>query len=505
MSISQHSDADRIQSDLTVLGRRLFCSDPDIENLRTYYNAAKEAGKLYQAKQTLEALQKRHPGDHNIRSLFIAACLEQKELPAAMEAIETLVAFSKPGDGLIESSLSVRNRIGPRGINQVNTNAPTLSVCMVVKNEQVTLGPCLNAVKSIADEIIVVDTGSTDRTPDIAGIFGARVFSFDWKDDFSAARNYSLEKATGDWILILDADEIIAREDLIHAKHAIQSCKNRPTAFSMETRNYTHVANAFGWQANDGRYPLQEAGLGWFPSLKIRLFPRLPNINFSFPVHELVEPSVRAAGLQIVRSEIPIHHYGHLNESKNKRKARAYFNIGYAKLDQLGNDYSALRELAVQAGQLEHWPEASELWHRLILIKPEFTEAYVNLAGISWQTKAYRQAIKFAQQALQFDPLSKEAHYNMAISRLMLGQADEAKAILSRLMARDEGYLSAKFMQAVVGCILEDRSCERDFKELSRSPAGPALKLAVQDMIRRFQSANLDCYAALLTQSAVFL
>lgn len=505
MSIPHHSGADREPLDLSAMERSLFYSDPDIENLRAYYCAAKEARKLNQAKQSLEALQKRHPGDHNVRSLFIAACLELRDLPAAMEAIETLVAFSKPDDGLIGSSLRVRNEIGPRRIKQSNTNVPTLSVCMVVKDEQACIGPCLNAIKSLADEIIVVDTGSKDRTSDIARIFGARVFRFGWKDDFSAARNYSLQKADGDWILVLDADEIIANEDLAHVRQAIQSCKNRPTAFSVETRNYTHVANAFRWRANDGRYPLQEAGLGWFPSLKIRLFPRLPNIYFSYPVHELVEPSVRSAGLPIVRSEIPIHHYGHLNETKNKKKARSYFNIGYAKLDQLGNDFSALRELAVQAGQLEHWAEASELWHRLILIRPEFTEAYVNLAGISWQTKAYRQAIEFAQQALQFDPVSKEAHYNMAIGRLMLGQADSAKVILGRLIAQDEKYLAAKFMLAVVGCVLEEKSCEQAFTDLSRSPAGPALKLAVQDMIHRFQGAHLVRYAALLAQCAVLL
>jgi glycosyltransferase involved in cell wall biosynthesis len=505
MSIPKQSDTDQIKPDLAALGRSLFCSDPDIESLRAYYAAAKKDDKLNQAKQTLEALQKHHPGDHNIRSMFIAACLEQKDLPAAMEAIETLVAFSRPDDGLIDSSLSVRNQIGPCGITQNDTNVPALSVCMVVRNEQAILGPCLNAIKSIADEIIVVDTGSTDRTPDIARIFGARVFSLSWNDDFSAARNYALKKATGDWILVLDADEIIARADLIHVRHAIDSCKNRPTAFSMETRNYTLAANALRWQANDGRYPLQEAGLGWFPSLKIRLFPRLPNICFSYPVHELVEPSVREAGLPIVRSEIPIHHYGHLNESKNKRKALSYFNIGYAKLDQLGNDFSAIRELAVQAGQLKYWPEASELWHRLILIRPEFTEAYVNLAGICWQTKAYRQAIEFAQRALQLDPLSKEAHYNLAIGRLMLGQADSARDILGRLLVRHEGYLAAKFMLAVVGCVLEDESCEQGFTKLSRSPAGRALKLAVQDMIHRFRGAHLDRYAAVLKERMALL
>ena len=505
MSRPQHGSAGQEQVHLTALEQRLFCSDPDSENLHAYFSAAKEAQRLNQAKQTLKALQRHYPGNHNIRSLFIAACLEQKDLPAAVEAIETLVAFSQADAGLIDASLSVRNQIGPRDIGQNNTEVPTLSVCMVVKNEQTALGPCLNAIKSIADEIIVVDTGSTDRTPDIARIFGARVFSFDWQDDFSAARNRSLQEANGDWILILDADEIIARGDLATVKQTIQSCNNRPTAFSIETRNYTHIANAYRWQANDGRYPLQEAGLGWYPSVKIRIFPRSPDIYFSYPVHELVEPSVRAAGLTVVRSDIPIHHYGHLNESKNKKKAQSYFSIGYAKLDKLGEDVAALRELAVQAGQLEYWAEASDLWQRLISIRPGFAEAYVNLAGICWQTRAYRRAFEFAQQALELDPESKEACFNMGICRLMLGQADLAKAIFTRLLAEHEGYLAAKFMLAVVCCVIGDDSCGKAFFNLSRSPAGPALKIAVEDMIHRFQSAGLHGHAALLTQRAALL
>jgi glycosyltransferase involved in cell wall biosynthesis len=63
----------------------------------------------------------------------------------------------------------------------------------------------------MVDEMIIVDTGSTDTTRDIAEVFGAKVFDFEWNDDFAAARNHSLEKASGDWILVMDADEVIAK------------------------------------------------------------------------------------------------------------------------------------------------------------------------------------------------------------------------------------------------------------------------------------------------------
>ena len=84
---------------------------------------------------------------------------------------------------------------------------PRLSVCMIVRDEERNLPRCLKSVKSIADEIIVVDTGSQDNTVLVAKELGADVYYFEWCDDFAAARNESLKHATGDWIFQIDADE----------------------------------------------------------------------------------------------------------------------------------------------------------------------------------------------------------------------------------------------------------------------------------------------------------
>lgn len=85
----------------------------------------------------------------------------------------------------------------------------TLSVCMIAKNESEVLGRCLDCVKSFADEIVVVDTGSTDNTKDIAARYTDKVFDFEWIDDFAAARNFSFSKATKDYVMWLDCDDII--------------------------------------------------------------------------------------------------------------------------------------------------------------------------------------------------------------------------------------------------------------------------------------------------------
>src|SRR5438034_11627278 len=90
---------------------------------------------------------------------------------------------------------------------------PLLSLTMIVKNEEENLGRCLASVSGIADELIVVDTGSTDRTVEIARQHGAQVYHFKWCDDFAAARNVSLQHATGRWCLHLDADEWVVEKE----------------------------------------------------------------------------------------------------------------------------------------------------------------------------------------------------------------------------------------------------------------------------------------------------
>ena len=126
----------------------------------------------------------------------------------------------------------------------------TLSLCMIVKNEEKHLVKCLKSVRDVVDEMIIVDTGSTDKTIDIARVFGAKVFDFPWTGDFSAARNHSLAQATGDWILVLDADEVISARDFDELKALIRKRSSSPVAYSIVTRNYTNNASVIGWTPN---------------------------------------------------------------------------------------------------------------------------------------------------------------------------------------------------------------------------------------------------------------
>ena len=89
----------------------------------------------------------------------------------------------------------------------------TLGICMIVRDEEETLVRCLDGIKDIADEIVIVDTGSRDSTRDIAARYTDRVYDFVWCDDFSAARNFSFSLATTDYVMWLDADDVVAEPD----------------------------------------------------------------------------------------------------------------------------------------------------------------------------------------------------------------------------------------------------------------------------------------------------
>ena len=101
-----------------------------------------------------------------------------------------------------------------------------ISLCMIVKNEEEVLGRCLESVRGLADEMIIADTGSGDRTREIAEGFGANVSSFEWTDDFSRARNFSFSLATGDFLLWLDADDVIpssSKEECLRLKERLNA------------------------------------------------------------------------------------------------------------------------------------------------------------------------------------------------------------------------------------------------------------------------------------------
>lgn len=110
----------------------------------------------------------------------------------------------------------------------------TISLCMIVKNEEQSIARCLNSVKGLVDEIVIVDTGSTDKTKQICRQFTDRIFDFEWVDDFSAARNFAFAQATQDYILWLDADDVLSEDDQKKFRKLKETLSPDVDAVSME-------------------------------------------------------------------------------------------------------------------------------------------------------------------------------------------------------------------------------------------------------------------------------
>ena len=236
---------------------------------------------------------------------------------------------------------------------QIQKTAPAnrLSVCLIVKNEEQFIGQCLKSVRDIASQIVVVDTGSSDRTVEIAREFGAEISSLTWSDDFAAARNAALQVATGDWVLMLDADE-----ELPEAQHK---------KLSADMKN----AGVAGY-----RLPLvnagQEAeGCSYVP----RLFRNAPGIYYYGRIHEQIFPSIiplcRAWGLRTALGTSQLLHHGYTQELvRDRNKVERNLKLLKLALAENPGDVNLVMNLGMElarSGDLDtgivHYREAYEM------------------------------------------------------------------------------------------------------------------------------------------------
>jgi glycosyltransferase involved in cell wall biosynthesis/tetratricopeptide (TPR) repeat protein len=180
-----------------------------------------------------------------------------------------------------------------------------VSLCMIVKNEEQNLPACLDSVKDLVGEMVVVDTGSTDRTKEVAAGFGAKVVNFAWCDDFAAARNESVEQATGDWVFWLDADERLDAANRNRLRAVFDSLRDERAAYLM-------------------RQLSRPAERGGSPTAvdQVRLFRRLPELRWEYRVHEQIMPAVRRAGATVRETDVVIDHGGYVAPDLRDEKLR---------------------------------------------------------------------------------------------------------------------------------------------------------------------------------------
>ena len=305
-----------------------------------------------------------------------------------------------------------------------------LSVCVIAKNEEKFIGQCLASVKGVADQLIVVDTGSTDRTVEIARQHGAEVSHFEWCDDFSAARNAALEQARGDWVLVLDADEELPVEQHERLKADLRNGKVIASRLPLVNRG-------------------QEAeGRSYLP----RLFRNAPGAYFRGRIHEQVFPSLiavgKAWGLGTGLGSAQLLHYGYAKELVSDRsKIQRNLRLLRQAVEEDPDDPNLVMNLGlelVRSGDLEaslgHYRRAFALMSAQAPadIAPELREVLLTqFTSHLYKVRAHDEVVAVLTSPLaRQGGLTASLHYTLGLSRFERKQYAEAAEQMRQCLAK---------------------------------------------------------------------
>lgn len=284
---------------------------------------------------------------------------------------------------------------------------------MIVKNEEKHLRDCLESVKEVVDEIVLVDTGSTDNTINIAEEYGAKIFHFGWINDFSAARNYSLEHATGGWILYLDADERLTQKSIDELRKL--TSVNKSTAYYCQVRSIDEV---------NGR-----------PSIMsyVRLFPNDIKIRFEGAIHEQIENPLRRNKYEIKSSWIEILHVGYnLGNDGLQSKAKRNLEILLNEFRKSKNSYYAF-QLGQTFGILGEKDSAVKYFKTAledVLLKREYkSTAYRYIAIAFAEKQEWKAALENITQSINNDDQQPLALLTAAKIHTKLGNRADAEKL----------------------------------------------------------------------------
>ncbi len=310
-----------------------------------------------------------------------------------------------------------------------------LSVCMIVKNEAKSIGRCLESIVDIADEIIVVDTGSIDNTKEIAKKYGAKVYDFKWIDDFSKARNYSIDKATGDWILILDGDDEFEKQD---APKLLDIINNSDEGDIFIFNSICYVGDT--------------AGSEKIMNVNIRLFKNKPQFRYQGRIHEGIKPQSKDVITKF--SDIRIYHYGYINTYvKDQKKRERNMRILKKELEEspnnpywlfcIGNEYFALNELDKA---LEYFLSSYEKCNMQDIYVPK---VILRIIMIYDALNKPDEALKYIDEALSYYPQYTDVEFLRGGIYHKLGHITKAIRSFQRCIELGEPPSTLNFLMGV--------------------------------------------------------
>ena len=442
--------------------------DPPIEdNLAPAIKAGsiKDAQKLLSKEQHLEAWNasveaiNQRPFHPDAYLLLAEIALSAGDEVKAKSCLEDLIQLTPKWPIAIETldSLRAQSDLKTSGIEwpelpPINQNR--LSICMIVKDEEQFIGRCLESVKSVANQIVVVDTGSTDQTEAIAKSHGAEVHHFEWCDDFAAARNFALEHVRGDWILVLDADEVLTQK----GREGIHQ--------DMKTQNVLgHRIRCEHLEPNEsGGYKLMADAWHYIP----RLVRNAPGLHFTGIIHEEIFSSavVRMEdwGMEISFGQTQIDHYGYApNIKKDRNKIERNITLLERALKDQPDSPNLLISYALDLynqgdieAALDKKREAFNLLakHPSKVVSPEVRERLISVfCNLLLQSELYDEAIEVGESQLAKDcGPTASILYMYALALVKTGKIEEAiKALRECLSKEHEGSYCAQFFGGAHG------------------------------------------------------
>lgn len=292
---------------------------------------------------------------------------------------------------------------------------------MIVKNEAGNIIPCIHPLRSVLDEIVVIDTGSSDSTQEIARQLGAKVFDFKWCDDFSAARNESIRQATGDYILWLDADD---RVDPPEVKK-IESLKKmfppqKDQAYYVMVNNQSPV---------DGETRFYQ----------LRIFPRVEGVRFEGRVHEQIFQTLRRQGIKLIQTDIIIRHIGYSDPKTMLKKSERNLHIIEEELKENPDNpllhYNAARTLAGMNRQVEAISHMRKIIEDQTLRERErflYIEASLLMGKYYVELGRYEEAIFIFEEVLSHFKGNSLIHFCLGEALFLAGDFERAKEELTR-------------------------------------------------------------------------
>jgi glycosyltransferase involved in cell wall biosynthesis len=320
-----------------------------------------------------------------------------------------------------------------------------VSLTMIVKNEENNLGNALDSVAGLFDEIVVVDTGSTDRTPEIAREFGARVFDFVWVDDFAAARNAALARAKGDYAFWMDADDVIEPAEREKLRTLLETLA-RDQSNGSSGRHNGPDGQAYVVRCSCDPGPNGAGGQTVVDH--IRLFPLREDIRWTYRVHEQILPALRRANVPVRWTDITVRHTGYTDPELRERKLQRDSRILMEELAERPEDPFVLFNLGSIADERRDWPTAlTYLRQSLSHSAPTDSitrKLFALIARCHQMLGDLPGALAVCAEGLSFDSTDAELLFRKAILHRTAGQPAEAESCWRKILTikRPEQFCS---------------------------------------------------------------